>query len=265
MDKGNRKNSIVRKGDVAIETYMDGTGPAIVVLPSYGRDGGEDFDRFTRIVAASGFSVLRPQPRGVGASKAPLDGASLREQASDVAMVIRELVSERAIVLGHAFGNIIARVLAIDHPDLTKGVILAAASASRAPENIEKTPFIAGDLTAPEDQRLAALRLAFFAPSHDPRPWLAGWYPETLKMQKDAVHAVRLSDFSSAGTAPLFEIIAESDPFKPYELWRELRDQCGNRVVTQVVTNASHALFPEQPEAVAQIVIQWSRALPAAS
>ena len=34
MEKGNRKNGIVSKGNVAIKTFIDGTVPAIVVLLS---------------------------------------------------------------------------------------------------------------------------------------------------------------------------------------------------------------------------------------
>jgi len=40
------------------------------------------------------------------------------------------------------------------------------------------------------------------------------------------------------------EIIPDADPFKPRECWEELRHQLGNRVTTEIVTDASHALFP---------------------
>jgi hypothetical protein len=36
-------------------------------------------------------------------------------------------------------------------------------------------------------QRLAALEKAFFAAWHDAQPWLDGWYPATLAMQREAV------------------------------------------------------------------------------
>ncbi len=57
-----------------IVTCIDGEGPTLVVLPSYGRDGLEDFDRFTDRIVAAGWRVLRPQPRGIGGSAA--SGAS---------------------------------------------------------------------------------------------------------------------------------------------------------------------------------------------
>jgi hypothetical protein len=64
----NRHSEIVTNGTVSIETYTDGRGPAVVVLPSYGRGGGDDFDKFTIALVGEGYRVLRPQPRGVGRS-----------------------------------------------------------------------------------------------------------------------------------------------------------------------------------------------------
>jgi len=57
---------------VSIETYADGgNGPDVVILPSYGRDGGADFDPLTAALAGAGCRVLRPQPRGIAKSAGP--------------------------------------------------------------------------------------------------------------------------------------------------------------------------------------------------
>ena len=39
-----RRSETLTEAGVTVETYIDGAGPALVILPSYGRDGGEDFD-----------------------------------------------------------------------------------------------------------------------------------------------------------------------------------------------------------------------------
>ena len=176
---------MVPYGTAVIETLVEGEGPALVMLPSYGRDGGKDFDAFAALVANDGFYVLRPQPRGIGRSSGPMN-ASLQDMADDVAEVIRRLANGTAVVLGHAFGNGVARLLATTCSECVKGTILAAAGASSVPKKINETPFIAGDVTLPEQERLAALEWAFFAPHHDARCWLEGWYPETLKMQQNS-------------------------------------------------------------------------------
>ena len=106
-------------------------------------------------------------------------------------------------MLGHAFGHTLACAVATDHPALVSAVVLAAAGSSGASKAVNETPFIAGDLSRPEAERLAALRTAFFAPDHDPSPWLTGWYPQTLRMQHEAVKASDLKDFLACGTVPL--------------------------------------------------------------
>jgi hypothetical protein len=39
---------------VTLEVYIDGAGPVLIVLPSYGRDGGTDYDYFASKVGADG-------------------------------------------------------------------------------------------------------------------------------------------------------------------------------------------------------------------
>ena len=192
---------MVTKGDVTIETYVQGTGPAIVMLPSTGRDGGEDFDGVAARLQAAGFKVLRPQPRGIAGSVGPMQGVSLHQLGDDVAMVIDKLGDGRAVIIGHAFGHFVARMTAVDHPAEVRGIVLAAAAASSYPPDIAAAPTAAGKLDSPEATRLAALKLAFFAPNHDPHQWLSGWYPATLLMQINSREkaGVKQSDWWGAG------------------------------------------------------------------
>ncbi len=187
-----------------------------------------------------------------------MDGLTLHDLAEDVAMCIRRLCDRPVVILGHAFGNFVARAVATDHPDLVKAVVLASAGASKVPEDIAKTPFVAGDTSAPEPERLAALRKGFFAPNHDARIWLRGWYPATLKMQHESVERSQLSEFWACGTVPLLQVIGEYDPFSPKEYRNEMREQLGSRVTISIVEDASHALFPEQPDTVAEAVLGWA-------
>jgi hypothetical protein len=41
-----RRSELVVVGEQSIETYVDGAGPAVVIIPSYGRDSGDDFEPF---------------------------------------------------------------------------------------------------------------------------------------------------------------------------------------------------------------------------
>lgn len=252
-----RRSENVTTATASITTYTDGHGPPIVILPSYGRDGGHDFDPLTATLARSGHRVLRPQPRGIAGSSGPMTGVGFDDMADDVAAVIDALADGPAIVLGHAFGNFVARATAVHHPDKVAGVILAAASGKTVDPDINSAPMRAGDLTLSDDERLAALRLAFFAPGHDASGWLTGWYPDTLAMQVDCVQHVDVERYQGAGNAPIFEIIAALDPFHQRQEWGDLRNQYGDRVTTAVIADASHALFPEQPTAVANAITRY--------
>ncbi len=255
-----RTTEMVTTGDAVIETFVDGEGPAVVMLPSYGRDVADDFDDFAREVAKAGFKVLRPRPRGIGRSSGSMS-ASLQDMADDAAEVIQNLADGNAVVMGHAYGTGVARLLATTHDELVRGLILATAPADNPPHDTAPLPFIAGNPALSEEERLQALTKGFFAPHHDPRVWLTGWYPQTLQMQKAALAAMDPSTFSGAGTAPILQIIAESDPFNPFSSWRERREKFGARVTTRIVADCAHSLFPEQTPAVADIVIGWLRSL----
>ena len=246
-------------GDSSIVTLVDGLGPAIVVLPSYGRDGGLDYDDFAVRAAEQGWRVLRPQPRGVLGSVGPMEGVTFRDLADDVAGVIGALADGPTVLVGHAFGNLLSRMVTTEHPDLIRAVAIVASQSREVPERIAQAPFIVGDPTRPTTERLAVLQEAFFAPGHDARVWLDGWYPQTLAMQRAAVEGVPLKQYWRCGSVPLLEVIPDHDAFKPKKYWGEMRADFGDRVSTAVVAGAGHALFPEQPEAAAEAVLSWAR------
>ncbi len=252
---------LVRYGDVEIDVIVDGNGPAIVLLPSLARDS-EDYDEVASGLAAAGYRVLRPQPRGIGRSRGPMKNVSLHDFARDVAEVITRLGAGRAVLVGHAYGNWVARMTAVDHPQLVRGVVIAAAAARQYAPELTVAVTKAGDLTLPDKERLDALRFAFFAPGNDPTVWLTGWHPEIRDSQRAAVAAVKQEEWWSGGSAPLLDLQAEQDPFKPAARRNEMKDEFGDRVTVVVIENASHALIPERPKAVVNALVMWVSSLP---
>lgn len=259
MGSVSTERETIQVGDSSIVTLVNGAGPVVVVLPSYGRDGGLDYDDFAIRAAGSGWRVLRPQPRGALGSVGPMVGVTFRDLADDVAGVIAALADGPIVVVGHAFGNLLSRMVTTEHPDLIRAVAIVASQSRAVPERIAQAPFVAGDPTRPVSERLAILQEAFFAPGSDARVWLDGWYPETLAMQRSAVESVPLQEYWRCGSVPLLEVIPDHDAFKPRKYWREMRDDFGDRVTTAVVTGAGHALFPEQPEAAAAAILSWAQ------
>ena len=256
--------------DVHIEVIAQGLGPLVVILPSLGR-GAEDYNVVAALLARDGFRVLRPEPRGIGASTGPMAGLTLHDFAADIAAVIDHEHKGPALVVGHAYGHFVARTLATDRPDLVRGVVLAAASAGKVPPGVHEpsvSPEVreaiekSGDLSLPEADRLRYLQLAFFAPGHDPHVWLTGWHPETEKAENAASRATPVDEWFACGTARILDLQAENDAVAPRKFAGVLKAALGDRVTVVVIPNAGHALVPEQPEAMANAIAAFARTLP---
>jgi pimeloyl-ACP methyl ester carboxylesterase len=194
---------------------------------------------------------------------------TLHDLAHDVAAVIRNAGDGGpAIIVGHAFGSWVARMTAIDHPELVRGVVIVAAAAKAYPagfagaKELSEAVRKSGDFTLPTSERLRYLRVAFFAPNSDARTWLQGWHPAADVIQLAAGRATQQSEWWSGGTVPLLDLQGELDPFKPRAMSNEMRDEFGERVSVVVIPNASHALMPEQPDAVAAAILAWIGMLP---
>jgi pimeloyl-ACP methyl ester carboxylesterase len=259
-------STVIERGDTRIEILSQGVGPLIVLLPSLGR-GAEDFDAIATRVAATSFRVLRPQPRGIGQSKGPMSGIDLHDYANDIAAVIEHAANGPAFVVGHAFGNRVARLLATIRPDLVRAVSLVAANVGRdpSPPNVRAAIRTSADPTAPEADRLAALQFAFFAPGNDARGWLSGWYPDVLAAQRIAGDKTSREEDYAAGRAPVLYLQPDHDPLAHVDNAEAYKHALGDRVTVVVIPHASHAAIAEQPEFIADELIKYARRLAAAA
>lgn len=251
-----------RNGDATISYRVEGQGPLVVLIASTGR-GTEEFGALAASLAARGHRVVRPEPRGIGGSTGPMENLSFHDFASDFAAVIRSEGGTPAILAGHAYGNWIARVMASDHPALTRGVVLVAAGARTWPKELSDAITMINDPASTERQRLDGLRLAFFAEGNDPTSWLEGWYPAVTRSQRDARTRTRQAAWWGTGNAPMLDLQAAADPFRPAASRDELQAEFGDRVTVKVIDGASHALPAEKPVEVAAAIAEWAAALPA--
>lgn len=96
-----------------------------VVLLHGGSDSWRSYElvlphlpRWIRAIAVS--------QRGHGDSSRPTIGYRTRDFAADVAALLDALDIRRAVIAGHCMGGYVAQRFAIDHPDRTLGLVLAA-------------------------------------------------------------------------------------------------------------------------------------------
>lgn len=252
------------KSDVVTIQYLDeGAGPVIVMLPSLARSG-RDYDDVARRIIEKGYRVIRPEPRGVRGSVGPMKDLSLHDFAGDVAAVLDRENTGPVLMVGHAWGSQPARMVAADRPDLVLALVMAAASAGKMLPGSTEKPYSrlraeidgSGDMALSEEVRLECLRKAFFAPGHDPRVWLDGWYQEAHDAQSHARINTPIDDYFSGGrVVPILDLQAEYDAvvipkiMKPY---------LGDRVTEGVVRDAGHAMAPEQPQAMCDAICEFA-------
>lgn len=260
-DSSGRTEVLLPCGEATIETWIEGQGTTLVLLPSSGRDT-YDFDEVARQLVARGYRVLRPQLRGTGLSTGPNQGVDLFDYADDVACAIRNTGTYPAVVVGHAFGNYVARAFAARYPSMTRGVVLAAAATKNIPPYLSANLERIQDPSTPPAVRRELIATTFFAPGNDSSVWWEGWYTTAARAQSDATDATPRDSWWPAGTARLLELHAESDPWMPAANRGDLRRELGARVDTVLIGQASHALFPEQPTEVARSIADWSDSLP---
>lgn len=253
---------MVQRPDVAIEVLAQGRGQRIVLLPSLGRGAG-DFEAIAQRLAGAGFRVLRPQPRGIEASRGPMTGIDLHDYAADVAAVIAHDGGGPAFAVGHAFGNRVARMLATDRPELVRAVALVAANVGHAPSppKVRAAIRASADPSLPDAERLAALQFAFFAPGNDARAWLDGWHPDVLAAQRIAGDRTSREADYAAGAAPILYLQPDHDPLAHGEDAAEFKQALGERVTIVVVRNCSHAAVAEAPDAISDALIDYASAL----
>jgi pimeloyl-ACP methyl ester carboxylesterase len=243
--------------DIAVRTL--GEGPTLLLLPGLGRSSN-DLDAFATRLVAAGYRAVLPEPRGMGDSTGRLDGITLHDLARDIAAVIEALCDGPAVVIGHAFGNRIARCLAADHPALVDLVVLLSSSGKVQPTpEIAEAIRLAQAVDTPAGIRADAVRAAWFAPGSDIAPWLDGWSQPVMRAYLAAAAATPVAQWWTAGTADVLIVQGLCDVSAPAGNGRLLRTEIGDRATLIELADVGHALPVEKPMLVADTVIDFLR------
>lgn len=248
------QETVIASGDARIALRTVGAGAPVLVIPSLGRGVG-DFDALAAALARDGHLVILPEPRGIGASTGPAP-RTLADLADDAAAAIAHVCDGPVDVVGHAFGQRVARQLAVQHPGRVRRIVLLAAGGRvDMPADVRRDIGIsAGEGEYPDEERLRALRHVFFAPGNDARAWLTGWHPAAARAQTAATQATPVDAWWGAGAAEMLVVQPLADPIAPPANSAALVEQYGDRVRVVNLAHASHAVLPEQPEAVAAVI-----------
>ncbi|MCA0871996.1 alpha/beta hydrolase [Seohaeicola saemankumensis] len=248
---------------VRVFAFDTDSGPWLSIIPSLGR-GVEDYTEdygstLTRRFVEAGYRVVLVQPRGIGKSHGDLAPASvsMSQLAADLKASFDALGIDRVNLIGHAFGNRLARTFATLYPDTVDHLALMASGGnfemSAEQRRCLRNSF---DLSLPDDQRIKDLACAFFASGNDAGVWLKGWYPELARAEIQASSMIDGDFFKAAGGKPFLLVQAGEDFIAPPDkAGRVLQADLGAQVTYAEVPHAGHALSSEQPDIIAAIIL----------
>jgi pimeloyl-ACP methyl ester carboxylesterase len=242
---------------VTIAVRTVGSGAPVLMIPSLGR-GIDDYEVVAQLLAGQGYMSVLPEPRGIGGSSGPAP-QDLFDLARDAAAVIAEICSGPVGVVGHAFGNRVARALAALDSEGVRRVVLLAGGGQTAMSSMVCAALMGSVAqgTKPDAERLEDLKTAFFFEGNDPAVWLHGWHPAVADWQLAASERTDTARWWTAGGAPVLLVQAEGDPVAPAGNAEALASDIGDRLTLVRLRRASHAILPEQPRAVAALIADY--------
>jgi pimeloyl-ACP methyl ester carboxylesterase len=149
----------IKAGDTTIHTRVAGQGPAVVLLHGFG-DTGDMWAPAAAALAANR-TVIVPDLRGMGLSSQPAGGYDKKTQATDIAAVLDELKADKAAVVSHDIGNMVAYAVAAQYSArITRWVVMDAPLPGIGSwEEIVKSPLLWHfNFRGPDVERLVAGR-----------------------------------------------------------------------------------------------------------
>jgi pimeloyl-ACP methyl ester carboxylesterase len=234
--------------------------PAAIMIPSLGRPAS-DFNELAQSVSNAGYRVFMVEPRGlVNKTGLKHKDITLFDLAADIEAVRQAEQMNQVVVLGHAFGNRVARSYATAYDDNCLATITIAAGGLHEIEGKTRTALIRSFWTfLPDFMRKPYVRHAFFADGNSiPDYWMGGWYIDVSQTQIRATMQTNVETWWAAGSAPLLVIQGKQDTIAPpQETGNALQARYGDRVTLVTLDPAGHALLPEQPEEILSATLQF--------
>lgn len=224
------------------------------MIPSLGR-GAADFDLLAATLRQNNYSTL-----ALGARVEPMDGEQTFEDlADDVARLCANCGATPRFLIGHAYGQALARCIVARHPGLFDAVVLLACGSSMPAEDVRQSLEAATDpvlLRTNPAQHLTHVSRAFFAPGNDASVWADGWYPNVARVEMQVISRTPFERWRSVDVDQILVIQGLQDAIAPPEHGRSfISEQPAARLIE--VEGAGHALLPEQPALISGAIVSF--------
>lgn len=211
-------------------------------------------------------SVAGINPRGCGKSTGPLKNVTFRELAQDVVDVIVEIATIPVLLIGHAGGNRIARMVASMRPDLVRGVVLLAAGGKVRPDEEALTALRRLTMKDYENEKhqLSLTQTALFAPGSEiPDDYWRVSDRSTKFAQAfaGALETTSVEEWWAGGQARMLVIQGKQDRIAPVGNGHDLKAQFPERVEVVDLEGAGHALYLEKTSEISHLVVDFAQAV----
>ncbi|GAB5488807.1 MAG: hypothetical protein Pars2KO_23770 [Parasphingorhabdus sp.] len=249
----------IERGTRTYAYHVSGKGDPVILLASAGREAS-DFNELVTALNIAGYRTIAIDAHGIKNSTLPKGEFSLFDMADDVAAVAdaESNPDEKISVVGHAFGNRLARAFTSRNDErIDKVVLIASGGAKAIPEKANTALRNIFDPRRTVGQRTSDIDYGFFAEGNAiPDFWIVGWHTQTAILQGKAKGTDVYDQWGAGGTKPMLVLQAAEDTIAPpQDAGIPLAQQYPDRVKLVVIPNAGHALLPEQPDVIAEEVI----------
>ena len=266
--------SVAMQDGAQIFVRAGGSGPAVVLIHGFG-DTGDMWGPLAAQLAKT-HTVIVPDLRGMGRSSRAALGYDKKSQAQDIRTVLTALGQDRADVVGHDIGTMVAYAYAASYPDkVTKLVVMDAPVPGIAPWNqIVLSPKLWHfNFSGPDAERLVAGRERIYLDrfwndfAGDPgkideatRSYYAGQYAQPGAMraafaQFTAIGAQDVGDNAVLNRRKLpMPVLAIGGEKSFGATMAEVMRNAATNVTGAVVPGAGHWLMEENPDATVKLV-----------
>lgn len=243
-----------------LHVTLQGAGDAVPVVLSHAL--GSDLRMWDALAGelAAERPVLRYDHRGQGASAAPSGPYGMDDLVDDAARVLREWGRGPVVWIGLSLGGMVGQGVAVRHPELLRGVVLANTAAQLTPQGRAAW---AERIAMVESQGMAGVADAtmeryFSAAFRTARPDIVGAFRRTLLHCDPAgyaacAHAVRSVDWLDRLAdirMPVLVIAGGKDEGTPPALSQAIAERIAGAELA-VLEDAAHISSAEQPQAFA--------------
>lgn len=241
---------IVDIGDAHLSVYDAGSGKSIVFL--HGNASRWQHWEPQLQALSSRFHCIAFDQRGYGASSPLTSPNSLSQMADDAAAVCQALRVDHAYFVGLSMGGAVAIAVALRHPALVDGLVLAA------PPQIPLEPVEIPEITI---EFLRSNVIANFGPKIKQQPDLADrLLKEHLETNIETVRNFSTHDFPQMDStrihAPALVMAGELDPAAPPATLKQLAEKLPNATYLEF-PETGHYLNIEESEAFTAAIIRF--------